>query len=91
MHRKADIAQTAVIAELAGVKKPAELKSVIAIGFGLSDIFRSTTTQLHLVKMGFAPDLERLMKFDPVRRVLEQPVLKKQLFGIVDAIVLGLD
>lgn len=88
MYKKLGLAEREEIRKLAGLSE--SFDSVVRIGMGLSDIFRSTTTQLHLIKVGFDPDLEKLMRFDPVKRVNGTPALKRKLAELAEIAVFGL-
>jgi len=64
--------ELARIRSLAGLEKMANISVLAKIGTELSEQFRTTTTHLHLMKLGFPSDLKRLMNQDPLAR-LQQP------------------
>lgn len=55
------------MAKFSGIKKIPKTP----IGFGLSEIFRTNTTQLHLMKLGFPADLNGWLECDPVAELLK--------------------
>ena len=75
----------------AGVKKGSALVPVIRNGFLLDDVFRTTTTHLHLVKQGFDPDLASLLRFDPVKRVSADSDLRAQFEALASILARDMD
>lgn len=63
------------------------LAPAIRVGFELSDIFRTDTTQLHLMKQGFPGDLRKLMKGDPVARLLQDKALLAKFDELIEVVV----
>ncbi len=61
-----------LIFEFSGIQKKTSIEALIRIGLQLSVQFRSTTTHLHLLKIGYEADLAKLMRFDPVARLLKK-------------------
>jgi hypothetical protein len=74
------------ISKLAGVDAKL-LAPAIRVGFELSDIFRTDTTQLHLMKLGFPGDLRELMQGDPVGRLLANKKLLVQFHELIEIVV----
>lgn len=66
------------ILKFAGVKKAQKE----LIGYGLSEIFRTNTTQLHLMKLGFPDDLNGWLDIDPVAELMAN----KKMCIMVDAL-----
>lgn len=64
--------------EISEIKKFAEVKhdfsALSRIAFELSEIFRTDTTQFHLMKLGFPADLSLWSKSDPLRATRKQSV-----------------
>lgn len=67
-----------------------EAASLAAIGTELCERFRTTTTQLHLLKLGFPPRLGAMLRFDPVARLLKEQTLRAQAEGLLKIAVGGL-
>lgn len=61
--------ELARIREFAGLEKSAEITALAKIGTELSEQFRTTTTHLHLIKMGFPSALGVMMRGDPLLRL----------------------
>lgn len=74
----------ALIRELAGLEKSAKIEKLAKIGTELSEQFRTTTTHLHLIKMGFPASLGPLMRADPLAVLLkkENMKLKEQVLSL---------
>jgi hypothetical protein len=68
------------IAQFAGLEKGASIGKLASIGTELSEQFRTTTTHLHLIKMGFPARISSLMRGDPLAALLkkENMELKEQ-------------
>lgn len=69
------------------VKEAAELA---AVGTELCETFRTTTTQLHLLKLGFPEKLGPLLRFDPVARLVKEKALLEKTEGLLGIAVQGL-
>lgn len=63
--------------------------SLMRIPFQLSEIFRSNTTQMHLMKLGFQKHLNKWIAIDPVAYIRKTPELTQnvnQLCGVYSSI-----
>lgn len=70
LYKKIGTKELQRIATFAGLQKNAKISDLVKIGLELDDEFRTTTTQLHLLKQGFATDFASDMQFDPVEVLL---------------------
>jgi hypothetical protein len=76
MYEKINERELARISEFVGADAKT-IRPLVKIGLLLSTEFRSTTTQLHLLKLGFS-DPGKWMKEDPIARLSRNTVVRKQ-------------
>jgi hypothetical protein len=86
MYERLDAKEKNLIAELVEVKASV-IAPAIRVGFELSEIFRTNTTHLHLLKMGFPADLQILIQFDPVKKLLGDKKLGVKFNELAEIIV----
>ena len=84
------VREKAEVARYSGLPKK-EAARLAAIGTELCERFRTTTTQLHLVKLGFPGELGGLMRFDPVAKLGREIKLRAQTEALLALAVRGLD
>jgi hypothetical protein len=66
---RAELARILSFAGLEGTSNRKLVLSLARIGTELSEQFRTTTTQLHLMKLGYPANLQPLMRGDPLLRL----------------------
>ncbi|MGZ3694295.1 MAG: hypothetical protein ACXWQO_08930 [Bdellovibrionota bacterium] len=87
MYERVGQKEKNLIADIAEVDSVGLIAPAIRVGFELSDIFRTNTTHLHLMKMGFPGDLQKLIQFDPLKKLLGNKKLLGQFNQLVEIIV----
>ncbi len=75
----------------AGLPAGTELRKLAAIGTELSESFRTTTTHLHLMKLGFPSNLSPLMRGDPLSRLEKRAQVNEQAVALAAIASRGLD
>ncbi|MGE3262003.1 MAG: hypothetical protein AB7K68_09510 [Bacteriovoracia bacterium] len=76
-----------LVAAIAGVENFAVVAPAIRVGFELSEIFRTNTTHLHLLKLGFPADLQKLIPSDPLKKLMDDKKLLAQFNELAEIIV----
>lgn len=87
LHEKLNARQVAKIHRFSRLPKSALISPLVKIGLQLSEQFRTTTTQLHLVKVGF---IDLKLGFDPIDRLLKDSTLVGKTEELVQVICAGL-
>lgn len=77
------------VAEYSGLPVK-EAAALAAIGTELCETFRTTTTQLHLLKLGFPANLGPLLRFDPVAKLEKDKALLEKTESLLRTAVGGL-
>jgi hypothetical protein len=86
MYERLGIKEEKLIRAFAGIESRGNLKPLLRVGLSLCEQFRSDTTQLHLVKMGFVRELDALIDYDPLEKIAGNKKLHKgidELAGIL--------
>ncbi len=88
LYERLSAAQRKRVGEFSQIDEP--MAPLLAIGLQLSEEFRQTTTPLHLWKLGFPPNLPRLLRFDPLAKLLEPRnlALRSQALSLAKLLVL---
>jgi len=81
------------IRHFACLPKDAKIQRLAKIGTELSESFRTTTTQLHLMKLGFSGELGALMRQDPLARLEKKAKLlvKERAYALAQIASRSLD
>jgi hypothetical protein len=91
MFEKLSLAQVEKVRRFAGLPKGAKVAGLAKIGLQLSEQFRTNTTQLHLVKLGFAPEIGELLQFDPLEKIGASLKLSAQVESLLGLLCRGVD
>lgn len=76
-----------LVATIAGVENSSVIAPAIRVGFELSEIFRTNTTHLHLLKLGFPADLQKLIPADPLKKLMGDRKLLAQFNELAEIVV----
>ncbi len=88
MYRELTPREQDLILEFSGTKRRESIRAIARTGFDLNPQFRTSTTPLHLLKVGFGPDVEKMIQFDPLEFIAKrnQADLRLQIEALVRVI-----
>ena len=81
LHEELNKKERGKIFSFVGVKPSKELEKILQIGMQLDTEFRTSTTQLHLLKMGFEKKMEKYFS-EPMDLLGSHPSIAKKVKGL---------
>ncbi len=93
MYEKLEEKEYRLVRAFASLSELSNIASVVKVGLSLSSQFRTTTTQLHLIKLGFRENLNSFIIQDPIRFILDSKNrrLRKQVDELFEILVSGIN
>ncbi len=85
LYRELSPREQGLILEFSGVKNKNSIRKIATIGFELNPKFRTSTTPLHLLKVGFDASLDKLIQVDPLEflKNKKQAQLRAQVNALI--------
>lgn len=87
MYQSLKLKEERLIKKMANISNQKNIKPLLEMGLSLCEQFRSDTTQLHLMKMGYKGDLNSLTNYDPLEKILKKKSLSNKFQKLVDILI----